>query len=199
MEHAKEHELRVHKVITGFIAVPVFRYEDTYGKSLPVYKPKTIPPLMEVAKKWGLPVQYKQVFGGAAYGQYGIRDKTITLATEDPTTFFHELGHAADFRNHPEKAGMPTTHDSYSEGETIAQLTAAVLARLYGYDSDAYSWNYLSYYAGSKDPVKVGVKMMHVMNEVQENVMSILNASGPEHKDLPALVQTQTGSVVPVG
>ncbi len=198
MEHEKEHEVRTHKVVTGFLAVPVFRYEDTYGKPLPVYKPKTIPPLTDVAKRWGISIEYRG--STTKLGSFRPMEKVITLSNEDPDTFFHELGHAAYFRNHPEKMKSgPIDHSHLDEEEAIAELTAATLARLYGYNSDAFSWNYIAHYAKSKDPVKVGVMVMRVMNEVQENVMTILNEEEKGHTELPNLVETQGGSIVPVG
>ena len=40
-----------HELNTGFRAVPVYRLEDTEGDPLPEYKPKSIPPLTDLAEK----------------------------------------------------------------------------------------------------------------------------------------------------
>ena len=66
----------------GFMPVPVFRYEDTYGQDLPVYEPKSPPPLLEVAERFGMRVQYERLAPGV-YGATDHTNKTIVLATED--------------------------------------------------------------------------------------------------------------------
>ena len=43
-------EEKEEKRLIGFKSIPVFRYEDTIGKPLEEYKPKELPPLMEVAE-----------------------------------------------------------------------------------------------------------------------------------------------------
>jgi hypothetical protein len=52
------------EVLIGFKAIPVFRFEDTYGQDLPVYEPKSPPPLMEVAERFGMRVQYERLAPG---------------------------------------------------------------------------------------------------------------------------------------
>jgi hypothetical protein len=83
-------------IVTGFHLIPVFRYEDTEGQELPEvnYIPKQLPPLYEVAKRFGLSVQYFPKLGGA-WGWYSEDQQQITLCTHQEKTFFHELGHAA--------------------------------------------------------------------------------------------------------
>jgi hypothetical protein len=80
-------------VLVGFMPIPVFRYEDTQGQDLPVYQPKAPPPLMEVAERFGMRVQYERLHPGV-YGATDHINKIILLATEDADVFFHELGHA---------------------------------------------------------------------------------------------------------
>ncbi|MDG7016294.1 MAG: hypothetical protein JRM82_02860, partial [Nitrososphaerota archaeon] len=61
---------------------------------------------------------------------YGLTDyerQIIALATEDWSVFFHELAHALHRSFEPK-----TSHGQEPEAETIAQLVAATLARLYG-------------------------------------------------------------------
>ena len=55
------HEKKVIHFVSGFKAIPVFSVEDTDGQDLPVYKPLDPPPLLDVAEKWGLKVQYENM------------------------------------------------------------------------------------------------------------------------------------------
>jgi hypothetical protein len=131
-------------VLVGFMPVPVFRYEDTNGQALPVYAPKTPPPLMEVAERFGMKVQYERL----APGVY---------------VFFHELGHAIH-RTFEPKSG----HGQEPEAETIAQLVAATLARLYNRPADSFSWSYIASYAQSNNPQQVGRLCMRVLDRTKK-------------------------------
>jgi len=98
--------------LRGFLAVPVFRFEDTDGRPLPSAEPKTPPPLTDVAARLGVPVRYASG-NGSAYGFYSLRENTIVLHTHDADVFFHELAHAAHRRARGElKGGQdPTAGD----------------------------------------------------------------------------------------
>ncbi len=149
------------EVLLGFKAIPVFRFEDTHGQDLPVYQPRDPPPLLEVAERFGMQVQYQ----GLAAGMYGATDhanKTILLATEDWDVFFHELGHAIHRTFEPKNG-----HGQEPEAETIAQLVAATLARLYGRPADNFSWSYIASYAQSNSPQKVGRLCMRVLDKTK--------------------------------
>jgi hypothetical protein len=149
-------------VLLGFMPVPVFRYEDTAGKDLPVYAPKNPPPLMEVAERFGMRVQYERLAPGV-YGATDHTNKTIFLGTEDADDFFHELGHAIH-RTFEPKSG----HGQEPEAETIAQLVAATLARLYESPADSFSWSYIASYAQSNAPQKVGRLCMRVLDRTKK-------------------------------
>lgn len=85
-------------LLAGFLAVPVFRVEDTEGESLD-YQQIELPelPLMKVAQRWGISV--KAIPGNYLYaGSFSQERKEITLATKEETIFFHELAHAAHQR-----------------------------------------------------------------------------------------------------
>jgi hypothetical protein len=149
-------------ILVGFMPVPVFRYEDTAGKDLPVYEPKNPPPLVEVAERFGMRVQYERLAPGV-YGATDHTNKTIVLATEDWDVFFHELGHAIH-RTFQPKIG----HGQEPEAETIAQLVAATLARLYGSPADSFSWTYIASYAHSNKPQNVGRLCVHVLDRTKK-------------------------------
>lgn len=82
-----EQEDDVREVLVGFKGIPVFRLEDTCGRELPVYQPRDPPPLMEVAERFGMKVQYERL-GPGMYGATDHTTKTITLASEDHDVFF---------------------------------------------------------------------------------------------------------------
>jgi antirestriction protein ArdC len=147
------------QILIGFRTIPVFRYEDTEGQPLPEYKNLPLPPLAEVAQKWGVSVKYG--FLPNAYGAYNPESKSITLNSQDAPTFFHELAHAGQHR-----IDGSLHHGQDPEQEAIAELTAAVLARLYGQPSDNFSWNYIAHYSG-KDITSVARMCMKVASKVE--------------------------------
>ena len=158
------------EVLIGFKAIPVFRYEDTAGQELPVYQPRNPPPLMDVAGKFGMSVQYARL-GPGMYGATDHTAKTIVLASEDWDVFFHELAHAIH-RSFEPKSG----HGQEPEAETIAQLVAATLARLYGRPADGFSWSYISMYAQSSSPQMVGRLCMRVLDRTRK-VLELIYAA----------------------
>lgn len=180
----KEEELRedgaIEEVETvyllGFTGISVFRQEDTYGKPLPEYKPQNPRPLDEAATALGISVTYENVPG--AYGATTIDGKRIALATENVKVWFHELAHAAHSRL---EEGLKGGQDP--EQETIAELSACALASIYGYANHneiAETWNYISHYAKSKDPIAVARLCMKVLSKVEKVVNSIITASNAQ-------------------
>lgn len=157
-------------VLTGFAAVPVFRFEDTDGKPLevPELKPKQLPPLYEVAQQWDLSVSW-QSFQGREYGFYSPGEREIVLATHDEMVFFHELAHSA----HQRVKGKLRGNQDWKE-EVVAELTAAVLAHLYGRKTnDGAAYKYIRSYAekAGKDVHKASLS---VISDVGKCVAKIL-------------------------
>ena len=74
------------EVLVGFRAIPVFRVEETEGAELPSYKPRDPPPLIEVAERFGMRVNYLRLSAGI-YGLTDYERQIIALATEDRTVF----------------------------------------------------------------------------------------------------------------
>jgi hypothetical protein len=129
----------------GFYAAPVFRVEDTVGEPLPDpdYAPPELPPLMDVAEAMGVEVSYDAARGRGAYGSFDPGAEEIMLFTHDEQTFWHELAHAAHHRVSDE--ALEPGQDPRQEA--VAELSAAVLARLYGAANEGYSFDYLQHYA----------------------------------------------------
>ena len=59
-------------------------------------------------------------------------------------------------------------HGQEPEAETIAQLVAATLARLYGSPADSFSWSYIASYAQSNNPQNVGRLCMRVLDRTKK-------------------------------
>ena len=157
------------KIVVGFRAVPVFRYEDTKGEPVQyVQNPPPLPPLHEVAERWGICITYDGTQSGES-GSYNLRSGEIRLCVADPSTFFHELAHAAHARLEQLKPGQD------AEQEAVAQLTACILARLYHTDNvDAYTWNYLAHYARGRSPEAVGRLCHRVIAKTQKVLETVL-------------------------
>jgi hypothetical protein len=153
-ERAEEEE----RILVGFRGIPVFRFEDTLGRELPVYRPRDPPPLLEVAQKFGMKVQYERL-SPRLYGVANYTTSSIVLASEDWDVFFNEHAQAIHRTFEPK-----TEHEQEEEAETTAQLVAATLARLYGRPADNFSWSYISSYARSNSPQKVGRLCMRVQD-----------------------------------
>jgi hypothetical protein len=164
--HADQHESSVYP---AFKDAPVFRYEDTEGAELPVYHPKEVPPLMDIAQKWGVEIKYDNLF--SVHGFYDRGANKIVLGTEEWSVWFHEFAHKVDHTNHTsEEVGSSTN-------EIVADLVAAVLARLYGRPDDAFLWQHanLITHSGS-NPEKVGRACLGVLKRAERVLRSIVEA-----------------------
>lgn len=129
----------------GFKGAPVFRYEDTEGEPIdadPIEPPEP-PPLYDVAQAWNIPVEYVP-FAGRFLGryQYGNDTERILLCTHNESTFFHELAHAA----HHRISGTLKGGQDWKQ-EIVAELSAAVLARMFGKNTEGNAYRYIGKYA----------------------------------------------------
>ena len=131
--------------LVGFKGIPVFKVEDTEGDPVPEIPVPPLPPLHEVAEAWNIPIRYAPG-EGYEHGHYSLTRKEIVLEVENPEVFFHELVHAADGRNYKLVGGQDP------DQETVAEVGAAVLARLYSQPIDKTAWEYVKYYQG--DPAE---------------------------------------------
>lgn len=165
-----EKPVHISHVLRGFLAVPVFKLEDTEGESLD-YQKLELPelPLLDVAKNWGIdvaPVAYQ----GGWYGYYRPDNDEIRLATPEEKTFFHELAHAA----HKRILGNLKPGQNWRE-ELTAELVAQTLAQVYGISGKntlGNSFEYIYYYS-QKANRDVGVACVLVLGDV-EKVLSLI-------------------------
>jgi hypothetical protein len=167
-EPAVAAETKEKKRIAGFLLIPVFRVEDTEGEPLTYEEALEIPdlPLIEVARAWGLEV--KAIPGnGRIYGCFSASAGRISLASPEEKVFFHELAHAAHSR-----AGLLDGRARWQR-EMVAELSAAVLCRVCGRQSDenlGESFGYLQ-----EQAEKAGLTVIQACLAVLSDVETILN------------------------
>ena len=139
-------EEKVSSILVGFKGIPVFPLEATDGEPLPPppdYTPAQLPAFSGVAAAWGIPVSWHPSQARGTLGSYSITNKEIHLASYEESVYWHELGHAADDRAHGKlKGGQDPAQ------EAVAELVAAVLARMTGSKIDKAAWDYIASYAG---------------------------------------------------
>lgn len=123
-----EKTLEEKEFLTGFIGIPVFRYEDTEGE--PITRPDfnvDIPyEFTGIIRDLGIKIQPVR-FNGASYGSYNLQNKNIKLASPDIEIFLHELSHAVDDKITGLKPGQR------KDQEVTAEFSGAVIGFLMGY------------------------------------------------------------------
>ena len=167
--HGNETQVTV-PIIIGFKELPVFRLEDTGGKEItPVtYTPPVLPPLIDVAHKMGLKVEYTPS-NGFEYGYYSPAENLIVLRTYDFCTLAHELSHAAHNQIRPLKSGQD------ADQEILAQFCSEVLCQLYGETKfTGYTYRYIQSYAKENTPDKIIARIANMLNEVEQVLDLIL-------------------------
>ncbi len=165
------------EVVIGFHAVPVFRYEDTEGDALPdeaVYMPVTLPPLMDVAEKLGITVSWRP-FEGKEYGYYRKDAAKIVLRSHDAEVFFHELAHAV----HYEVCDVTTGSRERSRKEVVAEMSAAVIASIYGYQNEGTHIDYIKGWARAQkqDPGKFIIGLLSEVKAVVTKIFELASST----------------------
>jgi hypothetical protein len=156
----EDKETKDYLTCVGFATLPVFSASETDGyEALPSYEPVELPPLVEVAKKFGIVVDYMPV-APDRLGDCTSDGSKITIGTHDPSVFFHELAHAIHARIIGKLKGGQN-----AEQETVAEFTAAVLMNIYGLENHTgNAWRYISYY--SDDPLVAITKALGTVEKV---------------------------------
>ena len=147
-------------ICIGFSTVPVFAASSTEGDEIEcMYKPAELPPLTEVARKFGIQVDYVPVTPDRL-GDCQIDGSKIRLGSHDARVFFHELTHAIQAKIAGGLQGGQQTSQ-----ETIAEFTTAVLMDFYGLgDHTGNAWEYISHYA--EDPIVAITKALGTVEKV---------------------------------
>lgn len=167
-------------VVKGYRPIPVFRYEDTEGKSIPLYdhayEPTSHPTFFDAAEKLGVDVRYAPMRANYL-GHYSIRTNAIELCSHDAVVYYHELAHAV----HATLVDL-TVYDP-DKAEVIAEFSALVLAHIAGISGvESQGFEYIANYAKNNTPSKVMKEIFSVLKDVEAIVNKILSVS----KDDPA-------------
>jgi hypothetical protein len=180
--NAKTGKEETYSILIGFRRLAKFRYQDTDGEPMkyPDFTPRALPPLLNVAKTWGLDVKYSpDIFGDHLAGSFGIESGEIKLASHDPKVFFHELAHAA----HQKIQGAKLKAGSDPQQEIIAEFSAAILLRLYGCKGEGNAYDYIARYAGHTEKNDVLKACTGVLSTVDKVVREILTVEMGEDTD----------------
>ncbi|MCP3893919.1 MAG: antirestriction protein, partial [Bacteroides sp.] len=164
--------------ISGFKALPVFRYEDTEGEPLIEAQVEQSLPLLSRAQEWGITVTNAP--GNEFYLGYYQQDReVIALATPSESVFFHELAHAAH-----KKVLTELTPGQDPLQEIVAELSAAALCRMVGKnpeDTTGNSYQYIKRYAEELEmsPYRACMK---VLAQTQKVLSLILDGDTDSHE-----------------
>ena len=176
-EDLEENETDEMRLI-GFRCQPEFDVKSTEGDKIydiPEYKPAKIPPLTNVAKEWNIKIIYQRDITGSSLGFTNAKEKAeneISLSTENPKVFFHELSHQADRKQLGEnlKGGQDPIQ------EAVAELSASVLCELHNIDAQkSNTWNYLRNLTKSKsdqDTEKLALKVLTRVGKVLDLILT---------------------------
>jgi hypothetical protein len=167
-----------HSAVYGFRCVPVFGLEQTDGAPLPV-DAEVIAwlaglPLREVAESWGIEIQSYDGAAGGRLGFYSCAGDRIGLGVANPSTWAHELTHAADDRN---IGGLKP--GQRVDQEIVAELGSAILLTLIGQPVDADlggCWRYVEAYASKTGKPTVDI-CLELLNRTCKAVDLILTTA----------------------
>lgn len=171
------------KKLIGFLAVPVFRVEDTDGEPLDYQKLELPPlPLLDVAKAWGVDVA-AVAYQGGWLGYFRPDTNEIRLATPELKTFLHELSHKA----HQLITGKLQPGQHWHQ-EIVAELSAQALCHIVGTDPGrtvGNSYDYIKYYSekAGKEPIQA---ILSVIRDIEKVMATILVESSVQTPFLPA-------------
>jgi len=163
----------------GFRGISVFSVDDTDGKALPYENPAIIAnlPLIELAQSEGITVKGRP-FNGSTFGYYSPLTDDIAICTEDEKTFLHEVAHYFDNKINKSNGGKGLKPGQHSEQEIVAELSASVLARLYGKASAVRkdSYEYIKRYAENNDQDVLDA-CLSVLNRTAKVVSAIIESA----------------------
>lgn len=163
------------KKLVGFIAAPVFRFEDTDGDPLPDTEPPQLPKLKSLADHLGIETTYAGAVSERVLGAFSPDDNRITLFTHDMSTFYHELGHALHKRTGLLREG--NSKEAKRTNEIVAEISASVLVRLFeGQTAGRQAIDYIRSYDASK------THLLGLIPEIMQVVESAININGQAEK-----------------
>lgn len=122
-------------MVVGFLSAAVFGYSQTDGAPLPDNEEEErfvdSLPLIEVARSWGIEVVTYSGSGAGALGFF--TPGHIALGVRNPSTWAHEMVHAADHR----LATLTKGRRQKLDNEIVAEFGGAVLLECLGHCSES--------------------------------------------------------------
>lgn len=127
--------------------------------------------LIEVAKYLNIKVEKSNIL--EAYGCFNIKENKITLCSDYPPTFIHELVHAIDHI-------LPDYHYEKHFSELVAETSTVVLCRTYNISiNNSYSMYYLNLYGNSEVNINDIIERVKLVCEyIKECIKNIKNNNG---------------------
>lgn len=166
------------RVLTGFMTIPVFRYEDTEGEELPdapKFEFKIPQNFDSIIRELGLSIKTAPMHD--AYGYYSPRQKSITMCSPDFAVFLHELSHAVDtlvLKNEKRACGQEV------DREVVAEYSAAVIGYMMGYRYHiGTSKKYIESYSLKE--------LMHQLNRCEKVISFIWDRTTNQGVQIPPL------------
>lgn len=160
----------------GFKPIPVFSKESTNGAEIvyPDHTPATLPPLYDVAARYGIKVEYVPHRGFDSAYVMGSEEK-IVLGTQDAPAFVHELVNAMYIKRNSIKEKQPVkSSDGVMEEKAIKDLTTAVICEMYSLEGySMMEWSEMQDYF-SRKPEEILRVMTRLMAETEELVSELL-------------------------
>jgi antirestriction protein ArdC len=169
---AETGEMTKRVAVVGFLGIPVFRYEDTDGEPItrPDYWPAVLPPLVDVAERLGVSVDWAP-FTSKYRGAYVPGRDAIVLCSHDESVFFHELAHAALQRVVTSRGGSLKGGQVASQ-EIVAEVVSAVLCKLFNLAGHLpHAVGYVDNYAGKQGAAKAAVRVLGDVQAVLELIL----------------------------
>ena len=170
-------EIDEEEKLTGFKAMPVFKKEDTEGAELDYeiklkeFDPSSLP-LIDVAYSLGITVSAGLT--GDAAGWFRKSNNSITMGCNNGQIFLHELSHAVD-------QILPEKSSDYAFNEVVADLSAAFLCKLYGFECNIDNTTaYIRSWSGKSHVAFTFVKALERVEAIYhhiENVKCIATAA----------------------
>ncbi len=163
------------RAIIGFRPIPVHPIQNTEGDEIDTlaYTPRVLPPLADIAQQLDITLTW-QPTAPDRLGSCSTDGKRLTLGSQDPAIFFHELAHAC----HARLDGRLTPAQTETQ-ETIAEFTATVLMELYGARTHTgNAWHYIRQYAD--DPIRAITTALSTVEKILALLDSLADPAAPE-------------------
>lgn len=123
-------------IVIGFLSAAVFGYSQTDGEPLPGEEEEArfieSLPLIEVARAWDIEVVTYSGSGSGTLG-YFTHSGQIGLGVRNPSTWAHEMIHAADLR----QATINRGRGQQLDNEIVAEFGGAVLLECLGLSTES--------------------------------------------------------------